>query len=104
MEQQTANRFTENDIWPRDLMDGLSAEVEAIRQWLAASKNRFMQAMCLACSGKVIEERLSLDNQLWLMNLLFDRWKEAGPHFQSFMADNKLISRMWVASFNKGGS
>ena len=51
MEQQTANRFTENDIRPRDLMDGQRIAVLSDVGRMLTRCGEFISVSCPACES-----------------------------------------------------
>jgi len=47
---------------------------------------------------QVLEGNFDVSDQPFLREILVDRWDDLGAPFQSFLADNRLSSHMWLAA------
>ncbi|HMP74759.1 MAG TPA: methyltransferase domain-containing protein [Kiritimatiellia bacterium] len=48
--------------------------------------------------NKVAGGAFSLDGQPWLHHILFERWEDLGPKFQTFLSENQLSTHMWMVA------
>lgn len=51
--------------------------------------------------NKVIDQKFDISSQLFLKQIILDKWDEVGVQFQEFLAKNKLSSYMWVIAQKK---
>lgn len=48
--------------------------------------------------NKIIAGDFDISHNLFLKNILIDKWDELGQNFQNFIRENKLSSHMWVVA------
>jgi len=48
--------------------------------------------------NKILNGKFDVSNQPFLKNILLDNWEDLGLSFQSFLAENKLSSHLWVVA------
>ena len=50
---------------------------------------------------QVLMGNYTLDDQLFLRQILIDKWDEVGLNFQNFLSENLLSSHMWIVASKK---